>query len=253
MRTLLLFTFFVLASSVVYSQIEKDPILGSFLDLSFEGEQAFIQFQKECDELFESKKEAFAHFTEEEEMIRDSCFDMKENYWDSVQFGCSWYCGGGPDSISATSALGSINGINYEVNNIHDFDLKTVWSEGIEGYGIGESITYYFEPQSPRITDFIIINGYVKSEKAWRENSRVKKLKVYFNEEEFAILNLDDSKHEQYFEFEPIGHSKREDELEEIKNLSLWTLRFEILEVYKGEKYDDTVITEIYFDGIDVH
>jgi hypothetical protein len=25
------------------------------------------------------------------------------------------------------------------------------------------------------------------------------------------------------------------------------------LEVYKGDKYDDTAITEIYFDGIDVH
>jgi len=30
-------------------------------------------------------------------------------------------------------------------------------------------------------------------------------------------------------------------------------LKFEILEVYKGSKYNDTAITEIYFDGIDVH
>ena len=32
-----------------------------------------------------------------------------------------------------------------------------------------------------------------------------------------------------------------------------WTLRFEILEVYEGDKYDDTVISELFFDGIDVH
>ena len=32
-----------------------------------------------------------------------------------------------------------------------------------------------------------------------------------------------------------------------------WKLRFEILEVYEGEKYEDTVISELYFDGIDVH
>jgi len=32
-----------------------------------------------------------------------------------------------------------------------------------------------------------------------------------------------------------------------------WTMKFEIIEVYKGTKYDDTAITEIYFDGIDVH
>jgi len=30
-------------------------------------------------------------------------------------------------------------------------------------------------------------------------------------------------------------------------------MKFEILEVFKGDKYDDTAISEIYFDGIDVH
>jgi len=30
-------------------------------------------------------------------------------------------------------------------------------------------------------------------------------------------------------------------------------MKFEILEVYTGEKYADTAISEIYFDGIDVH
>ena len=30
-------------------------------------------------------------------------------------------------------------------------------------------------------------------------------------------------------------------------------MKFEILEVYKGLKYDDTAISEIYFDGLDVH
>jgi hypothetical protein len=32
-----------------------------------------------------------------------------------------------------------------------------------------------------------------------------------------------------------------------------WSIKFEILEVYPGEKYQDAAITEIYFDGIDVH
>jgi hypothetical protein len=31
------------------------------------------------------------------------------------------------------------------------------------------------------------------------------------------------------------------------------TLKFEILEVYPGTRHKDTVISEIYFDGIDVH
>lgn len=32
-----------------------------------------------------------------------------------------------------------------------------------------------------------------------------------------------------------------------------WTVKFEIVEVYKGTKYNDTVISEIFFDGTDVH
>jgi hypothetical protein len=38
-----------------------------------------------------------------------------------------------------------------------------------------------------------------------------------------------------------------------MKKMPVWTMRFEIMDVYKGDKYDDTAITEIYFDGIDVH
>ena len=30
-------------------------------------------------------------------------------------------------------------------------------------------------------------------------------------------------------------------------------LSFTILDVYRGERYDDTVITEVWFDGTDVH
>jgi hypothetical protein len=29
-----------------------------------------------------------------------------------------------------------------------------------------------------------------------------------------------------------------------------WTLKFEIMEIYEAEKYDDVVISEIFFDGI---
>ena len=35
--------------------------------------------------------------------------------------------------------------------------------------------------------------------------------------------------------------------------ISLLTLKFEIKEVYPGDKYDDTVIAEFLYNGIDVH
>ena len=53
-----------------------------------------------------------------------------------------------------------------------------------------------------------------------------------------------DTKAEQTFSFEPLGKRKDGNEL---------ILKFEILEIYKGEKYSDTALTEIYFQGIDVY
>jgi len=66
------------------------------------------------------------------------------------------------------------------------------------------------------------------------------------------MLNLEDTRAEQSFTFEPIGNADRAD-MKVLKALPKWTIRFEIVEVYMGDKYDDTAITEIYFDGIDIH
>jgi hypothetical protein len=181
--------------------------------------------------------------------------EVEQGYYDAIGGGCSWYCGGGPDSISASSYLHSKDTtINYLPENAHDLWFGNAWVEGVKGYGIGEYLIYHFRQTAPRITHIIVANGYVKSEKAYRENSRVKKLKVYIDDKPFAILNLEDVRQEQIFEFQPIG--KRPDidaNWEELEKLPRWTMKFEILEVYKGEKYDDVAITEIYFDGIDVH
>jgi hypothetical protein len=101
----------------------------------------------------------------------------------------------------------------------------------------------------------------VKSEALYKNNSRVKRLAVYENDKLIAILNLKDIRGKQSFSFDPIGNTRTEKYSPETKSwrneidteAGDWTLKFEILEVYKGDKYDDTVISEIYFDGIDVH
>ncbi len=75
---------------------------------------------------------------------------------------------------------------------------------------------------------------------------------MFLNDELYAILNLEDSRQEQLFKFDPLGYSERSD-WEILTTQPWWTIKFEIMEVYKGDKYDDTAITEIYFNGIDVH
>ena len=222
---------------------EMYPCLGRSLNFTPQGEKDW----QTCEKLMSSVDYDYDKLTKEQQAFIDKV-DYQESmtYWGAVVDGCSWYCAGGPDSVSASSYLKSNSAkINYLPENAHDLSFETAWVPA--GNGIGEYLVYHFLPTAPRITKIIIANGYVKSEKAYRENSRVKKLKMYIDNKPFAILNLEDVRQEQVFVFEPIG--KRTDN----EKLPKWTIKFEILEVYKGDKYEDVAISEIYFDGIDVH
>ena len=186
------------------------------------------------------KKVPTASEQKELNILLEKYGEVVENAWDIIDGGCSWYCGGGDYKIKASSSLGD----SYKAEFANDLSYKTAWVEGKKDEGIGEYLEYYFKNDSPRITEIIISNGYMKSEETWKNNNRVKKLKLYVNGIPFGILNLKDSRTDQYFSVGTLGHNKNGTDL---------ILKFEILEVYKGSKYNDTAITEIYFDGIDVH
>lgn len=203
---------------------ELHPRLGKNIDLSPRGEKEYIN-QKSVDDA---------------------------DYWEIFGNSCSFYCASALGVQKATSELKPEHGISYRASYAHDLSYKTAWIEGVPGYGIGESIAYTLPPENPRITKVIVINGYVKSDEAWKENSRVKKLKMYVNGKPYAMLNLEDSKKEQIFNVETIGHGDRKN-IEALKKKPESSIKFEIADVYPGEKYEDTAITEIYFDGIDHH
>lgn len=234
-----------------------EPVIGTELDFSpefiskFNSEKAFADCEKVWAKV-NAEGRNYKTLTKEEKEVVKYCDEIREDVWDIVGGGCSWYCGGGPKKVTASSSLSSQGDNSYEAKNAHDLSYKTAWVEGVSGYGIGEYLEYHFAPESPRITKIIVVNGYVKSKPAYNNNSRVKKLKVYVNDKPYAILNLKDVIAEQIFEVEPIGNRNRKD-LDKLKTQPDWTIKFEILEVYKGLKYDDVVITEIYFDGLDVH
>ena len=156
---------------------------------------------------------------------------------------CSWYCGGQIDSVTASSALAD----RYAAEKAHDFSIVTAWVEGVEGNGEGEYVKYSFPGTCPRITTVLIHNGYIKNRDVWRDNGRVKKLLMYYNDKPYVVLNLKNTMDLQRFEVGILGHEERSEAS------PAWSIKFEILEVYPGEKYEDTAITEIYFDGIDVH
>ncbi|MEL7147434.1 MAG: hypothetical protein AAFO69_13755 [Bacteroidota bacterium] len=239
-----------------YSQIIKEiyPDLIEPLTFSIGNEKKFNQHLKDCEEVWTKLRslEEGGQLTAAEQKVLDSCDEMERGYWDTEGPGCSWYCGGGPYRITASSVLVSQGIGSYKAENAHDFSYQTAWVEGVKGQGIGEYLEYSFKAESPRVTRFIIANGYVKSHNAWKNNSRVKKLKMYYNDEPIGILHLSDRRANHFFSIDPLGSSDREN-FQELKNKPDWTLKFEILEVYPGAQYDDTVISEIRLEGLDVH
>lgn len=246
-KTILLFILFALAASA-YSQqqnvIVLKPTIGAAPDLSEKRQKEFEQRGKVIEKLRAGvSPEAL---TPQERALLEKFGESEDSsIWDTVEQGCSWYCGGGPYKITASSALKPSGGITYEAKNAHDFSFRTAWVEGAPGYGEGEYLEYFFQNKSPRVTDILIYNGYVKSETGWKKNSRVKQLKLWVNGKPDAVLELQDTRALQTFKLNgPLGRAKDGKDL---------ILKFEILDVYKGDAYDDTAITELYFDGLDVH
>lgn len=260
MKNSILSIIFLLQIGYLYCQEIPilEPKLGFELDFSQESINRFLSNQafEDCRNLFkkieQEGRKGTNDYTPEEQKILFYCDETKDNIWQIEGGADSWYDGGVPKNVTASSYLSSQGENNYSPKNAHDFNYKTAWVEGVKGYGIGEYLLYTFEGATPRINTIKVLNGYIKSKTAWLNNSRVKTLKMYVNDQPFAILNLKDFYGEQIFSVEPIGNSDRKN-LELLKLKPDWTLKFEILDVYKGLKYDDVAITEIYFSGLDVH
>jgi hypothetical protein len=132
--------------------------------------------------------------------------------------------------------------IAYSVENAIDLSYKTAWVEGVTGHGIGESLTIHFSTDHPEISKLVFVNGWVRSKELWNAFSRPKSLEMLVNGKPIAILNLANTRQEQTFSFEARDWM-------DFKSNS-WTIEFRILDVYMGDRYDKTAITEIYVGGL---
>jgi hypothetical protein len=158
---------------------------------------------------------------------------------------CGFHCANFSVTERASSSLPSRTKLKYGAKQAQDSEVDTAWVEGSEGYGIGEFLEYIITtPQSDlKVTGLSILNGYRKSKESWHDNSRVKQLKLYVNGKPYGMIKLKDSYNYQAVE---IGTVK-------LKPNGKTTLRFEIMEVYRGRKYSDTAITEIELQGCCAH
>ncbi|MBN1797706.1 MAG: hypothetical protein JW822_03955 [Spirochaetales bacterium] len=135
--------------------------------------------------------------------------------------------------ITATSALQPSAKNSYEAALLVDNTWES-WSEGVAGDGVGQKIFIKLKNHTITLNHFYIRNGYGNL-KYYLMNNRVKKMKVSDSHGGTKIVELADT---PFYQIVKLGAGLKGSEF-----------TFEILAVYKGDKWSDTCISEINLDG----
>jgi hypothetical protein len=141
---------------------------------------------------------------------------------------------------TASSTLKPNGDRNYEVDNIRlsAFADKT-WAEGVEGDGIGETITIKVRRPLPLDT-ILIMPGYDSKENKtlWGKNNRVAELEVTLNDEHTFAAKIPDEKFSKDYPIPVRDYAK-----------PVNTLKLTIKAVHKGTAARDTCISSLALRG----
>lgn len=152
--------------------------------------------------------------------------------------GCSLACAVNWD-LKCSSHLPSSGGNIYTVDKLDDGNFNTAWVEGVKGDGIGEWVEFKIKNHPGKKTGATtfwglhISNGYRKSRDIWEKNSRVRQMRMDINGKPCLLINLKDSMFNQNVSFRSYDIKPGD------------AIRFTILKIYPGNKYQDTCITEL--------
>ena len=189
-----------------------------------------------------------------------------DSQWDGLSY---------EEEFSASSVLAPQGNTRYDATNLQNNTTfggsrATTWCEGVEGHGIGERINMRtttrgdYSEDGTGFSALMIVNGYARNQTTWKNNGRVKILRLYVGDRRWCDLHLRDVIRPQVFIFPEHllikphisgkkvipAENEQYDEYDRIVNWTYQTdLSFEIVEVYAGDKYEDTCITGIALDA----
>lgn len=138
----------------------------------------------------------------------------------------------GITNATSSSTLAPDKFGSYGPLHLLDGDPTTCWSEGVDGLGVGESITLSGDDLQT-FSGFRITNGYQQSEKIYYMNPRASKIEVQVDGQKIGDVTprTDDYGYTDDFSFtQPIDGT---------------SITFVIKDVVAGTKYQDTSISDI--------
>lgn len=145
----------------------------------------------------------------------------------------------------------------YSAKNLIDGSYSTPWVEGASDFGKNQKIklNLFGNPSKfsafnyETVTHLYLLNGFRKNEKTYYENNRIKTLKLWVNGKDCGTLELKDRPFKVIndFNFAYEADLLNNERLNKVKSIEI-----EILDVYKGTKYNDTCISEIVVLDVDI-
>lgn len=134
--------------------------------------------------------------------------------------------------------------LKYHPLNVVDGDPLTVWNEGVDGSGIHEKVTVGFTSMID-IDRIDILTGYFDPQWYGQKN-RIKTLRINFYEVEHRLMFGKVDKLTTTIDVGLIDTMKSQT-ISLSQTQKCISVDFEILDIYKGDIYDDTSISEIRF------
>ena len=137
-------------------------------------------------------------------------------------------------TATASSFLKEADGTEHKPENVIGWSRSTAWVEGLEGDGVGESITLTLKKPA-KVRRVGIVNGYANSRELYDANNRVMMLKVSVNDgKPFDVEIPDEYLKEEHFWFDLPASSE-----------TVKTIKLEIAAIYPGTTYKDTAISNV--------
>ncbi|MAS95214.1 MAG: hypothetical protein CMO55_18610 [Verrucomicrobiales bacterium] len=135
--------------------------------------------------------------------------------------------------VTASSELPDQKENSYVAGNVRMLWDEKAWVEGVDGDGVGESLTISVADPKP-LHRIAVSPGYSKSEEAWIANNRVSKLKITLNGEKTFTVDIPDFKTPNSEEIVVPDY-----------DMPVSKVKLEIAGVHRGEKYRDTAISYV--------
>ncbi len=139
--------------------------------------------------------------------------------------------------VTASSQLKSSKAASptYDPGNVRDGESSTAWCEGAKGTGRGEWLEFDFHTPVT-VQALTLVTGYDKSPEVWRNNARLKRVRLHFSNGTHQDADLDDATSPQAIRLQTKS--------------AIESVKLEVLAVYPGRRYPDACVSEVDFSGV---